>query len=369
MADTAPVAWHHLFVSGDASQPEALVKFQMVRRSGGVVLALPSDGSAAACALKFFDELLPSPPATKGALALAFKLKLPTGLEKFSMPIEREEPFAAFLTKAAGGRRFPEFAIESSSGTSPGRYLILVFNEKHEPAAIVKAGVGQEAKDFIGDEAWFLESAPRGTPGVPRLSGALRDSRVEALAMEFVPGEPPTIDDEAGVARLLTAWIDTTRELPLCQIFPWQMLEAACESESPSKAMWPEIRDRKCHPVMFNGDFAPWMMRLTPGGWVGLNWERGETAGVPGWDWFHYIVQASCLARGESAAAAAMRVERLLGSAAFQGYARKSKIAGLERGLVVAYLDYATSVLRAVGSLTKLQEVKARLLEPSSKPA
>jgi hypothetical protein len=368
MAESAPVAWQHLFVAGDASHPEALVKFQIVRRPGGVMLALPSDGTAAACALKFFDESLPAPPATKGALALAFKLKLPTALEKFSLPIEREEPFAAFLTKVARARRFPEFAIESiGDGGSADSYSMAVFNEKHEPAAIVKAAIIPEAKDLIGDEAYFLESVRAGTPGVPRLIGSLRDGRVEALAMEFVAGVPPGVEDEAGVERLLSSWVDTTREMPLCEMFPWQMLEAACDSQSP-KAKWSEIRARKCHPVVFNGDFAPWTIRATAGGWVGLNWERGEMAGVPGWDWFHYIVQAALLGRSESAPSTAARVERMLGSEGFRRYSQKAAITGLERALLLAYLDYALNVLPSHDQ-GRLQELKTRLSETFPKAA
>ena len=41
-------------------------------------------------------------------------------------------------------------------------------------------------------------------------------------------------------------------------------------------------------------------VRPQDGSWVVLDWERGEPEGLPGWDWFHYVVQTGVLVEGLS---------------------------------------------------------------------
>jgi hypothetical protein len=315
MSDRGSAAWQDLFVAGDASHPEAVIQFQIAARSGRPLLVLPADGKLAACALEFFAGRSPGHHASQNFLALALRFRLPAGLQRFSLAIEREEPFAAFLTKSADGRHFPRFAIQAQDADAQqGHFVLLVFNQNGSPVAIIKAGLGRAAADLIEDEAFLLESLPTATPGAPRLRGVLRGTRVEALAIDYVPGGPAGADDEAGVERLLTAWIDTARVVPLREMFSWQMLEGGSDPQAPGRAGWSGLRDTTCHPVLFNGAFAPWNIRAGAAGWMTLDWERGELAGVPGWDWFHFVIQTAVFARAESLPAMTARVEALLDS-------------------------------------------------------
>lgn len=73
-----------------------------------------------------------------------------------------------------------------------------------------------------------------------------------------------------------------------------------------------------------------------------LDWERGELAGIPAWDWFHFVLQPAILVAREDTAALVRRLEGLLASADFQiirinrDLGRDQLFALLQCGLAVA---------------------------------
>jgi hypothetical protein len=77
-----------------------------------------------------------------------------------------------------------------------------------------------------------------------------------------------------------------------------------------------------------------------------LDWERGELIGIPGWDWFHYIIQTGVLVKRQTTLALIHRVENLLASNVFKEYARRSNIDGFERELLLSYLLHLVEVIQ-----------------------
>jgi hypothetical protein len=69
-----------------------------------------------------------------------------------------------------------------------------------------------------------------------------------------------------------------------------------------------------------------------------FDWERGSLHGIPGWDWFHFIVQTSTLARRHSVERVAAEVEQLLQSPRFEKYAAAAGISAIVKPLMLAYL-------------------------------
>lgn len=375
MSVQSPAPWQELFVAGDPPGPVTAVKVRIIRRSGRPFLALPDDSMTAARALALYAAQTRRARAAKSFLALALKLRLPTGLPVLSLSINREEPFAAFLAKTAGSRGLPRFAILSGNPQAPGRrFIILLFDEKDEPIAVVKAGVDEAARRLIGHEASFLASIPPQTPGAPRLRDTLGSPRLQALALDFFSGESPDPEDQDGVERLLSAWTDTTRRVSIGGLAAWQRLSAGAGPQLPGWALWQDLRDALCHPVLFHGDFTPWNIKVAGDAWRVLDWERGEPAGVPGWDWFHYVIQSAVLVRREPVAALVERVERLLASWNFERYAARAGIKGLERRLVLAYLNYSVRILRQTEELPRVETLlnslsASWLRETPAKPA
>ena len=87
-----------------------------------------------------------------------------------------------------------------------------------------------------------------------------------------------------------------------------------------------------------HGDFAPWNVKVSRGRWTVLDWERGELAGIPGWDWFHFVMQPALLVRHETSEAMLARLEGLLRSTEFVDYAQNAGTAESARPLAYAYL-------------------------------
>jgi hypothetical protein len=88
-----------------------------------------------------------------------------------------------------------------------------------------------------------------------------------------------------------------------------------------------------------------------------LDWERGRLRGIPAWDWFHYLVQTAVLVRKQPTAAVLERIDELLGSAAFKGYAHAAEITGFERELFIAYVLYVLHVIRPAEGLEQVRQL------------
>lgn len=92
-----------------------------------------------------------------------------------------------------------------------------------------------------------------------------------------------------------------------------------------------------------------------------LDWERGELAGIPGWDWFHYVLQPAILVERLPVAGLVQRMEGLLRSEAFLAYAERAGIRGCERELALAYLIHAAEVIKPAEGLAATNELRRAL--------
>jgi hypothetical protein len=155
---------------------------------------------------------------------------------------------------------------------------------------------------------------------------------------------------------VLSSWI-SERQIPLCETPAWQQLEAVSWLFPVYPALRP-LRDRKIRATIQHGDFAPWNIKVLKNGtWIIVDWERGTLNGIPGWDWFHYIIQSAILVGHKTADEIAKNLDAVLDSQKFKKYAEKSGIsgvggfglehtAGFERELVIAYLAQLIDVIK-----------------------
>ena len=67
---------------------------------------------------------------------------------------------------------------------------------------------------------------------------------------------------------------------------------------------------------------------------------------MPGWDWFHFVMQPAVLVRREPVSRLLARFERLLAGQDIVCYARHAGLASQERALALAYFCYCTWVTR-----------------------
>ena len=373
-----------------------------VQRGGEPFLLLPSSARLAARALALYPAQTAKARLAKNILHLALQLGLKPGLGKMSAAIAGDDPFWQFLIQSvypnplatsknafgvppSGGSRAvppeggtpnesfrtrsrtaglaadvpPQFAILAGNPRAPGRrFVLLLFNATGEPAAVVKAGLSNHARRLLAHEEHFLRTRPEGQCGVPKLRGTFDSPRVHAFALDFFAGESPGADESAALAELLGSWIATDREVTMQDLGAWQRL-AAATGASPGPDAVQALVEARFHPVTSHGDFTPWNVKVARGQWTVLDWERGELAGVPGWDWFHFVLQPALLVRRESTDALLRRLENLLGSAGFNAYAQRAGILGREHALALAYLAYCTRVTKQTEGLDRLAALEA----------
>ncbi len=340
--------WQDLFARVAPEAAGTTVVLHLVRRGGEPLLLLPARGAQAARSLALYPAQSARARAAKALLQLALRFGLKPGLETVRLPVATNDGFAAFLSTTAGlsAGRLPDFAVLAGNPRAPGRrFVLLLFGADGSPASVVKAGVSEPARQLIAREAEFLQRAPPNLPGLPALRGTFHQPGTRAFALDFIDGSTPHPDDSRQLRELLGAWLRTDHRVALAQLEPWRRLVAAGQ-ESPLPAGLQTLAGARIHPALTHGDFAPWNVKVSQGRWTVLDWERGEPAGIPGWDWFHFELQPAVLVRREGTTALLSRFERLLESADFAGYAQQAGMGEHGRALALAYLAGCTRVTR-----------------------
>jgi PAS domain-containing protein len=343
-----PNSWSHLF-HGEAGSPEITRNFRVIQRGGNPLLYLPAGGLASSRAAQIYAAQTPSARAAQGALRLALRYGFPLPLEKETVALPANSPLSQFFAQLTAGKDWPEFAVLCGNPKSSGqRHIFVLLDADQQPSIVIKAGQNPRARQLIASEARFLQSLPANTAAVPPLRGFIDPTQVTAFATEFRRGDSPRSKDAAEIERILTAWIDPAAGKPLQEIPAWQRLRL---TPHPFLQRMPkEFLEQPIKPVLFHGDFAPWNIRSWNGRWTILDWERGETQGVPGWDWFHYIVQTSILVSKDPPKRTFAHLWELVSSAPFTRYAQATSL-GDRAGLVLTgYLVHARNLQQTEGA-------------------
>ena len=241
------------------------------------------------------------------------------------------------------GDALPVPGVYVGRPTPPGRRVILLLlNASTGKSIVVKAGHGDRARELIRHERTFLEMAPRPTAGIPRLRSVFESADVSAFAVDLVEGETPR-DSRPSVAEpLLTAWVERSQTMPIGSLRQWSMVAGRLKASERLRPIAADLASRQVHPAIYHGDFAPWNLRkASDGELIAVDWERGELAGMPTWDWFHYAVYVGALTERRPIPALVTKLESVLSSAALRRYSEASGVVGVERQLLIAYLVHS----------------------------
>jgi hypothetical protein len=348
----ANYSWVNLFTPSDQpNSPTVTQRFRVLRKQGEPLLILPTRPALAAQALSLYPAQSRLARLVRFALRETMQWGLPAGTKSAEVAIATTDNFPQFLRRLAGTETFPPLAILAGNPRQSGRrFLLLVFNARGKPASVVKAGMGEPARDLIRLEASFLKSVPSETSGVPELREQFESDSLSAFATDFIPGDSPRPRDDSGLARLMTGWLDRSRTVGLSALASWRQLASV---PSPLFArLEKQLGDKIFRPSLSHGDFAPWNIKVgSDGHWMVLDWERGQLVGPPAWDWFHFVIQPAILVQRLSTTMLSEKFDRLLNSPSFQRYAQTAALAGFERQWVLAYLLHCRDVIRPAEGL------------------
>jgi hypothetical protein len=204
---------------------------------------------------------------------------------------------------------------------------------------IIKAGLDAGGRAATEREADLLEKLPANTLGCIRLTGRLTTPEISAFATAYFPGKSP--EDDAGMEILFHSWINPEPLVPIESLDAWRELETDVAGARPAE--WRVLRaalaGREIRTTLHHGDFAPWNIRaVNAQNLQAFDWEGGNLRGIPGWDWFHFVVQTSILARRHPVERVSAEVEELLQSPRFETYAAATGISAIIQPLMLAYL-------------------------------
>lgn len=345
-------------------------KMRLVRKHGRPLLLLPPGSRLAAQTLALYPaQTLPARLARE-ALRNTLVFGLLFGVRKFPVSVSPANAFVQFLSSsihqngALESAPIPPFGVLLGNPNAPGQRLVfLVFDATGKPAAIVKAGITDEARRLIRREREFLEAAPA-ISGIPRLRGRFESPAAGALAMDFVEGDSPREGAERNLPELLTSWIQPGALVPIEQTRVWAELKQSCGALPLFADLTSELQGKTVNSVVFHGDLTPWNIKASSGGkWTVFDWERGDPNGLPGYDWFHYLIQTRILVTRKSTPALVAHLEQFLSSAEFQRYAVLTRISGIERQMAMAYLLHHNEVIRPGEGLNEGRELLKALIE------
>jgi len=361
MPPPRPDFWEALFPAPAEAGQCVRVEMRLLRKNGRPFLLLPGRPRLAAATLDLYPAQTGRARAARSLLRWFLRASLPLGAERVSVAASATDSFVHFLSSLAGTptNGLPALGILAGNPASEGqRLLLLVFDTRQQPVAVVKAGISTQAQSLIEKEASFLKAVPASTMAVPRLRATFESPRLRALALDFFPGDSPRSQDEAALPTLLESWLDLNRKVALSGTPDWARLEQTCSNDSLFSVLAQRIRGRAVGSAIQHGDLAPWNIRISPTGrWTALDWERGELNGIPGWDWFHYVIQSAILVERPPTPALVQRVETLLHSPAFSQYAVRAGIFDCARELVLAYLLHMVEVIKPSEGLPPAREL------------
>jgi hypothetical protein len=327
--------WRALFEPATDATGEART-VRVVRKHGHDLLVLPADRAAAARSMALYPAQTTLAKGAKALLRTALASGLPVPLPTVQLSVARSDALSGWLQELTGAAERGPLAILAGNPHARGRRFIVLAFRAGEPAVVAKIGLDAEARFLIDREATFLQAQAAAQPHLPTPLGGRSTPRWQGLALVHVAGEPPRADAYTGMREVLSAWIDPARTVPLETLAPWRRLLMIPGMVSS------RLAGATVAPVLFHGDFAPWNVRVArdAGRWTVLDWERGAAAGVPGWDWFHWLIHVSVLVRREATADSMNFLSEALRQPNFRAYAQAAQIAGLEQALLSSYVIY-----------------------------
>lgn len=358
-------SWTHLFAACADDEPRTHVPLRVVVRAGQPFMLLPAEPALAARALDLYPAQTAKARLARSLLALGLRCNIPCGLKSAMLTVSPADPLICFLAASTDRppRGLPRFAILAGNPRAKGRrFVILAFDNYGRQDLVVKAGVGKAARQLVAREIQVLQSAPAQADGLPRLRGTLTSPLVEAFALDHLPGRSPGLKDTGALGALLSRWIAADRLVSVDELGVWQQL-AATAATTPLPKPVTGLRQARFHPVLMHGDCAPWNVKVSGGRWILLDWERGELAGMPGWDWLHFEIQTNLLVRQASVPELLRRIEQLLARDDFSCYLQQTGLAGYERALTLAYLCYSNRITHQADGQERLARLERAVMQ------
>lgn len=315
--------------------------WRLIRRKHRPFLLLP-DAADMRVSLELYSAQRRRAKIWRALLPLALRSPGASAFKKISFQPDAGSELIRFVAEQSGvpvdqlqapAIKFGGLELQKS------RLVLLLCDETNRPVRVVKLGLNAEGRAATEQEADLLEKLPADKLGCIRLAGRLTTAKMSAFATAYYPGQSP--EDDAGLETLFHSWLNPGVPVPINGLDSWRELDTKVAAAAPEEwsALRPALAGKTLRTTLYHGDFAPWNIRaINSQNLQAFDWERGHLQGIPGWDWFHFIVQTSTLARRHSVERVAAEVEQLFQSPRFEKYAAAAGISEIVKPLMLAYL-------------------------------
>ena len=324
-------------------QPRQAVRFdwRLIRRNKHPFLLLPTTMTNVRVGLELYSAQRRRAKIWREFLPLLFRTPAAVLFDRISFEADAGSEIMQFLARQAGvpAHRIQASAIKFGGVGQRARLVLLLCDETRRPVSVIKIGLNAAGRAATDQEADLLEKLPPGKLGCIRLTNRLNTPALSLFATAYFPGDSPA--DDAGMEHLFHDWLNPGPAVPLASLEVWREFATKVAATDPGN--WQVINTalagKTARTTLQHGDFAPWNIRAVNAQNLQVfDWERGCLQGIPGWDWFHFVVQTAILARRLSVERVAAEVEQLLQSDRFQKYAQAAGISDFVQPLLLAYL-------------------------------
>ena len=353
----------------DAKSPGESRDFtwRLIRRHRRPFLLLPEGNTSPQVSLTLYSAQRLRAKIWRAMLPMLLKTPLAAIFPRIRVAANEHSDIIRFLAEQSGAPASELAAPAIKFGglnSQKSRLVLLVCDTGNRPLKVIKLGLdkmGRAATDF---EADLLAQLPPNLIGCTHVTGRLVTPVCSAFATDYFPGASPDNDD--GMEILFHAWINPGPEVPVETLAMWRELETEVARIAPAE--WAMLRaalaGQKIRTTLYHGDFAPWNIRvINSRNLRAFDWERAQLHGLPAWDWFHFVVQTSILARRHSIARAAAEVEELLASPRFEKYMAATGIQSLAKPLLLAYVLHHRWVVNPLDGRDQMEQLYELLSE------
>jgi len=339
-----------LFTGAEPEPETVLFEWRLIRRMNKPFLLLPERSGRMSDNLALYSAQRPLAKLIRALMPLWLRTPAGKCFDRVTISADTGSAFMRFLAEQSG---LPPGQLQTPAikfGGVAGKTVRLVFllrDAGGHPIRVIKAGLNAPGRAATEREADLLSRLPVGVIGCTGITGRFSSDTVSAFATAFFSGV--SLDNDVGIEALFHAWLRDTPPEPVEHLASWRQLESVANSAGLPE--WPALQDallgRNVRPTLFHGDFAPWNVRMTNLENIrAFDWENGHLKGIPGWDWFHFIVQISILVKRHSRERVAAELEQLVRSPRFQNYALSAGISQIVEPLLLAYLLHQTLVIQ-----------------------
>lgn len=338
-----------LFRAAQPSGKRLMFHWRLISRQGRPLLLLPELGMDLRVGLELYSAQRRRAKIWRAALPKIIHSPAASLFHRISFEADTNSEFVRFLSEQSGvpAEQLRAPAIKFGGlGEKKTRLALLVCDQTNRPAKVIKVGLNAEGRAATEREADTLAQLPAEVIGCIRMSGRSATEKWSAFATPFFPGESP--ENDAGMEIVFHSWLKRGEAMAVEEFESWRELETkvpAGQSEKLS-AVAAALAGKKIRSTLYHGDFTPWNLRaINAMNLQAYDWEVGFLRGIPGWDWFHFIVQTSILVKRHSPARVAAELEQLIQSPRFIKYAQAAGIEKIIEPLLLAYLLHQEHVI------------------------